>query len=184
MLDDGDADLADRFAADGHAVITDVYERWSPLVYTLALKRLGNTADADDVTQAVFVDAWRNHASFDPTMGTLPGWLATITRRRIADHWRTQARDNRRILALAGKSETPRSALEHESSIERIVVTDELSRLGEPQRRIMELAFLEEQTHVEIAERLEIPLGTVKSPIRRSLERLRGRLEVADGALS
>ena len=180
---DADAQLADRFVTDGDAVIADVYERWSPLVYTLALKRLGNCADAADVTQAVFVSAWRNHASFDPHMGSLPGWLATITRRRIADHWRTQTRDNRCLLAVATNGAHPHHRRDHEPSIERILVVDELSRLGDPQRRIMELAFFEEQTHVEISERLEIPLGTVKSHIRRSLERLRVRLEVADGAL-
>lgn len=180
---DADAALAERFVAEGDAVITDVYERWSPLVYTLALKRLGNSADAADVTQAVFVNAWRNHHSFDPSVGSLPGWLATITRRRIADHWRTQMRDNRRLLAFATLNTHPQFGRELEPSVERIMVTDELSKLGEPQRRIMELAFFEEQTHVEISERLEMPLGTVKSHIRRSLEKLRVRLEVADGAL-
>ena len=180
---DADAAMAERFVTEGDAVITDVYERWSPLVYTLALKKLGNAADAADVTQAVFVNAWRNHASFDPSMGSLPGWLATITRRRIADHWRTQMRDNRRLLALAALNAQPQHRSECEPSVERMLVTDELNKLGDPQRRIMELAFFEEQTHVEISERLEIPLGTVKSHIRRSLEKLRIRLEVADGAL-
>ncbi len=180
---DADAAMAERFVTERDAVITDVYERWSPLVYTLALKQLGNAADAADVTQAVFVNAWRNHASFDPSMGSLPGWLATITRRRIADHWRTQMRDNRRLLALAALNAQPQHRSECEPSVERMLVTDELNKLGEPQRRIMELAFFEEQTHVEISERLEIPLGTVKSHIRRSLEKLRIRLEVADGAL-
>ena len=180
---DADAAMAERFVTEGDAVITDVYERWSPLVYTLALKKLGNAADAADVTQAVFVNAWRNHASFDPSMGSLPGWLATITRRRIADHWRMQMRDNRRLLALAALNAQPQHRSECEPSVERMLVTDELNKLGEPQRRIMELAFFEEQTHVEISERLEIPLGTVKSHIRRSLEKLRIRWEVADGAL-
>ena len=180
---DADAVLAHRFVTEGDAVITDVYERWSSLVYTMALRRLGNTADAADVTQAVFVNAWRSHASFDPSLGSLPGWLATITRRRIADHCRTQMRDSRRVTALAALDTQPQFGLELEPSVERIVVTDELSKLGEPQRRIMELAFFEEQTHVEISERLEMPLGTVKSHIRRSLEKLRVRLEVADGAL-
>ena len=114
---DADAALAVRFVAEGDAVITDVYERWSPLVYTLALKRLGNSADAADVTQAVFVNAWRNHNSFDPSVGSLPGWLATITRRRTADHWRTQMRDNRRLLALATLNTHPQYGRELEPSV-------------------------------------------------------------------
>lgn len=184
VLDDADAQLAERFVADGDAVLAEVYQRWSPLVYTLALRRLGNTADAADVTQAVFVNAWRSRDDFDPALGSLPGWLTTITRRRIADHWRAQSRDNRRLLALASTQLADRPVSKVDPCIDRIMVVDELGRLGEPQRRIMELAFFEEQTHVEIAERLEIPLGTVKSHIRRSLERLRARLEVDDGALS
>lgn len=180
---DTDAALAERFVAEGEAVITDVYARWSPLVHALALKRLGSIADAEDVTQAVFVNAWRNHASFDPSIGSLPGWLSSITRRRIADHWRSQLRESRRLQAMAELNFQPRICRELEPLIERIMVMDELGRLGHPQRRIMELAYFEEQTQLEISALLGIPLGTVKSHIRRSLERLRIRLDVADAPL-
>lgn len=182
MLDDADARLAERFVAGGDDTLEEVYQRWSPLVYTLAMRRLGSAADAADVTQAVFVNAWSSRWSFNPAAGSLPGWLTAITRRRIADHWRAQSRDHDRLLALAGSHPNMRPGPGNDLDVDRIMVIDELGRLGEPQRRIMQLAFFEEQTHVEIAERLGMPLGTVKSHIRRSLERLRARLEAEEGA--
>jgi len=171
-------DVSVRFVDGDETALADAYRAWSSLVHTIALRKTGNDADAADITQAVFVSAWRGRAGFDPQRGTLPAWLLGITRRRIADHWEAQSRDVRKLTAV-GESQDDEPVEAHmDSVIDRVLLVDELSRLGEPQRNIMELAFFQDLTHAQIAGQLGLPLGTVKSHIRRSLERLRLRLEV------
>lgn len=177
--DDADARLAAAFCTGGESTFADIYARWSPLVYSVARRVLVDSHEAADVTQEVFISAWRGRAGFDPERGSLPGWLLTITRRRIADHLDRRSRQ-------AHPTDTPpadEGDAPIDEAIDRILIADELSRLGEPPSTIMRLAFYEQLTHTEIAERLQLPLGTVKSHIRRSLERLRHRWEVDRGAL-
>lgn len=183
MRDEADNLIFERFHAGDEEALAVAYQRWSGLVYTTALRSTGNEADAADITQAVFVSGWKGRSGYDPLKGSLPGWLLSITRRRIADHWEERSREARRVSAVAWNS--PDEAVEPptESVIDRVLLADELERLGEPQRRIIELAFFQDLTHGQIANLLDLPLGTVKSHIRRSLERLRLRLEVDGAAL-
>lgn len=184
--EDADAQLAADFRDASSAALSSeertfasVYLRWSPLVFSTARRAMGSSDEAADVTQAVFISAWQSRGSFDPERGSLPGWLLTITRRRIADRWAQRSRE-----AIADDSDPADPGHSPvDEAVDRILLADELARLGEPPATIMRLAFHEELTHVEIAERLGLPLGTVKSHIRRSLERIRHRLEVDRGAL-
>lgn len=170
-----DADITAAFARGDQDSLHEVYSRWSPLIFTVSSRSVGNAEDAADVTQAVFVAAWQGRQGFDPDAGSLPGWLLGITRRKIADHFRAQQR------TPEPSDDVPEGALFDpavESVIDRVLLADEIARLGDPQKRILELCFFQDMTHAQVASLLDLPLGTVKSHVRRSLGRLRERLEV------
>jgi RNA polymerase sigma factor (sigma-70 family) len=178
--DDALTTLAASFAAGDERALAEAYGRWSSLVYTLALRNLGDVSEAEDVTQRVFVSAWRGRAGFDQAR-SLPAWLVGITRHKIADALAARSRDRTIEAALMATAEVDEGR--HEPDLEdRLLVAEELARLEPVPQQVMRLAFFEDLTHAQIAERLALPLGTVKSHIRRSLDRLRSRMEVNSGA--
>ena len=178
-----DSDVAAGFAKGESWALAEAYRRWSPLVHTMSLRALGHLSDAEDVTQHVFIKAWQSRDRFDRERGLFPAWLVGITRHAVADKKTARDRDRRLAerTAVLAPPPTVHSA-ESDRIADAIVVHSGVARLGQPQRQILTLAFYEELTHDQIASRLDMPLGTVKSHIRRSLRRLRDHLEVSDAA--
>lgn len=175
-----DANLDRQFAGGDDTVLHQAYQRYGALVHTLALRALGNPDEAADITQQVFVAAWQSRERFDPHASGLGGWLVGITRHKIADAWAARSRTWKVVARVSAVRQVETAPPLTDTVTDRILLADELGRLGEPQGEIIRLAFFNDLTHTEIAAALSLPLGTVKSHIRRSLVRLRTRLE-ADG---
>ena len=173
-----DAELA-RAArrGDGTALAT-LYDRYASLVYTLALKLLNDPRDAEDLAQEVFLTLWRrNH--YDPTRGSLSSYLTTLTRSRAIDRLRQRSsrqktRDRWFRDMHSPSFPTPFDCASMEER--RECVRCALDRLPVNQRRVLEMAYYEGRSQTEIAERLNAPLGTVKSWARRGLLNLRNAL--------
>ncbi|MET8687224.1 sigma-70 family RNA polymerase sigma factor [Streptomyces sp. NPDC004732] len=176
-------DLIAGFMAGDEDCLAAVYHRWGALVHGIARTSLGDACEADDVTQQVFIGAWRGRSGFCPDRGTLAGWLVGITRRKVADALAARAR--RAALVDAGGSELASgagTASPLDDVLDQVIVEHELSCLPEPQRQVLRLAFYGDLTQPQIAVLTGWPLGTVKSHARRGLLRLRHAFEDAGEA--
>ncbi len=176
--DDDEAGLTSAFIAGEEQALARVYRRWSPLVYTLAVRSLGDVSDAEDVTQKTFVAAWTGRSGFDASRARLSTWLVAIAKNKIADTHEARARIGRLQAQLAATSTPGEWINEPNDLADTLVVADEIAQLEPDAQNVVRLAFYDDLTHHEISERLGLPLGTVKSHIRRSLQRMRSRLEV------
>jgi len=176
-----DESLVEEFLSGTDAGLRQVYEAYKRLVYSYCSRTLG--ADrAADATQEVFVAAWKSRASFRRECGTLPGWLLGIARFKVIDMTRVQHRNG---TATGQDLDDPDGIvdLRIDRVAERLLVTEALEQLPERAGQMVRAAFFDDLTHAQIAERYDVPLGTVKSDIRRGLDRLRRHLEGFDDAL-
>jgi RNA polymerase sigma-70 factor (ECF subfamily) len=152
-----------------------LYERYSSIVYSVALRVLGNAEAAEDVLQEVFMQIWRTPDLFDATRGSLPGWLAVITRNRAIDSLRKrrpEANISDVVVCvepdLVGGADRGRALA---------TIRGALGGMPPPQRSALEMAFFEGLSHNEIAEKTGEPLGTIKTRIRAGLVTLRKALK-------
>ncbi|WP_457110027.1 RNA polymerase sigma factor [Marmoricola sp. URHA0025 HA25] len=171
-----DADLALRFASGDADTVRVVYQAHGRMVFAIAYKVLGDTGLAEDATQQTFVQAWRAAGNYDPSR-PLGAWLTTIAKRVAIDVHRREKRH--RNLDNVDTSDSP-SLITLPPSAERIhdvaEVRRALDQLPESERELIRMQHFDELTHAEIADELEIPLGTVKSRTFRAHRRLAGIL--------
>ncbi|MGW0549060.1 RNA polymerase sigma factor [Streptomyces altiplanensis] len=176
--------LATGFVAGDERCVEAVYRCWGSLVHTLARRALGDDHEAEDVTQQVFLAAWRGRHGYRPGQGGLAGWLVGITRHKIADALAARARRAELVAAASTRYErspAPGTRGGADEALDRVLVTRKLERLPSAQRRVVGLAFYGDLTQTQIADRTGLPLGTVKSHIRRALCSLRRSMEPDPG---
>jgi len=164
------------FAQGDEACLQEVFRRSAPLIYTIAYRALGSSTDGEEITQEVFVSAWRARENYQAEKGSVSGWLIGIARHRIVDRQRARGRDLRLVQAVTKQTDVQIQPEALSTLIDRIVLTEEIGRLPGPRGTILQLAFWEGRSYPQIAEQLDLPLGTVKSHARRALLHLRTRL--------
>jgi RNA polymerase sigma-70 factor (ECF subfamily) len=168
--------LMARVVDGDQQAFAEVYDATSRIVFGIVLRVLRDRAQAEEVTQEVYVDAWRLAKRFDRERGSATGWLNTIAHRKAVDRVRSAAR-----AAARDQQHFERDARAPEPDVSDIVVArddsrrvrDALQRLPEVQRTALELAYFDGRSQREVAEYLEVPLGTVKTRIRDAMKRLR-----------
>ncbi|WP_407561805.1 RNA polymerase sigma factor [Streptomyces sp. 184] len=176
---ENDHQIADAFLRGDDDAFRLLYERWAPLIHAVARRALGNSFEAEDVTQQIFVAAWRHRRGFRPERGTAGSWLVGIARHKIADALAARARRARLAAAVQSARDEDHRAPEGQlaqQAVDRVVVQYELSRLPTAQQNVLRLAFYADLPQSQIAAHTGLPLGTVKSHARRGLHTLRERL--------
>lgn len=172
-----DEDLIDRICAGEARAFEVLYERHAKVAYSLAYRMMGAAGPAEDVTQEAFLSAWRAGRNYSSARGTVRTWLLSIVHHRAIDALRRSARHGRRRsdddsvwerLEAPGRTEEEVADRQQASLIQSL-----LDELPPDQRRAIDLAYFGGFTHVEIADILEIPVGTVKGRMRLGLEKLR-----------
>jgi RNA polymerase sigma-70 factor, ECF subfamily len=168
-----DMRLIARIRVGEPGAMSELYDRYSSVVYGVALRVLQDAAAAEDVLQDIFLQLWRKPDAFDSSRGSLVAWLAVIARHRAIDRLR-QRRPETDIeeVVIAGGSDL-RDETERSLVIEKVRAV--LGEMNPDQRKALELAYFQGLTHSEIAEKTGEPLGTIKTRIRSGLQALRTR---------
>ena len=177
-----DAELVARMANGDRAAMSDLYARHSSILLGLAVRIVKDRREAEDLLHDVFLEAWRAAKTFDPKRGRVRTWLAIRMRSRALDLQKS-ARVSRNAGDAALETFVDDGAgadrLGDHSRVKRA-----LTELGPEQRRVLELAYFEGMSCTEIAAKIAIPVGTVKSRLAAGLDRLRSELVRGSGAAS
>jgi RNA polymerase sigma-70 factor (ECF subfamily) len=182
------SELIRRMAQGQRTALEDLYDRYAQLVFNVAVRIVQNHADAEEVVQEVFWQAWRQASRYEPVRGAPWAWLVMLARARAIDALRSVG-SHRRHVELGVSLEVadpvaPRAEQLAEQLAERQLVTDALEGLSAAQRELLELAYYEGLTQSEIATRTGISLGTVKTRLRTGMGRLRDALLAKGSAVS
>ncbi|MGC1196948.1 MAG: sigma-70 family RNA polymerase sigma factor [Geitlerinemataceae cyanobacterium] len=175
-----DLDLYRSLQSGNSSALAAIYDRYGSLVYGLALKLLTNAQEAEDLTQEIFLALW-HQGNYHSDRGSLGGFLTVLTRSRAIDRLRSRSR-RVKLLGQLNQSltEHPKGLTPFEDATireRRVRVRDALQHLPEKLRKVLEMSYYEDLSQSAIADRLGIPLGTVKTRSRQGLLKLRQRLK-------
>ncbi len=174
--DEADA-LLGRVAQGDENAFAELYDAWAGRLLALIIRIVIDRSQSEEVLQEVMLEAWRRAPSFDPSRGTGRAWLVTMARHRAIDRVRSsQAARDREDAWQGYLPDSDVTAAEVEDRMEAGRVRDALDAVGEPHRTTIALAYFTGLTHTEIAERMGVPLGTVKSRIRDGMAKMRAHL--------
>ena len=183
-VDDTDAELLAQVADGDTAAFGRLYDRFSPVLYSLAMKILRNSSATEDLLPDVFVQIWEKAGTYDRQLGKPLTWAVTMTRNRAIDRIRAGQRGQRLVEAAINEQAVAEQSLPNDTVLAKEtagIVREALTRLTAEQRQAIEMAFFKGLSQSEIAEALEVPLGTVKARIRRGMLQLRDALHVQLG---
>jgi RNA polymerase sigma-70 factor (ECF subfamily) len=166
-----DLALATAVRSADQSAMAALYDRYSSIVYSVALRVLQDTGAAEDVLQEIFMQLWRNPGAFDASRGNMAAWLAVIARHRAIDALRRRRPESDIEEVIV--SVEPDLASDADRSRAMDKVRGLLETMPQSQRSALEMAYFEGLTHVEIAEKTGEPLGTIKTRIRAGLLSLR-----------
>lgn len=181
---DSDFELLERIRKGDSSALDVLYGRYAAAVYFLVWKILQSTEEAEDVALDVFWQVWRQADRYDPARGAPPAWIFTVARSRAIDRLRARHRREDRTISF-DDPDANLDPLDDQATPDQVAsfrqardaVREAMKTLSPAQREAVELAFFKGLTHVEIAERLKQPLGTVKTRIRQGLLKLRKHLD-------
>ncbi|MGB3517540.1 MAG: sigma-70 family RNA polymerase sigma factor [Elainellaceae cyanobacterium] len=175
-----DVDLIQAIRSGQVDALNTLYERYAKLVYSLAFRMLKDVGESEDLTQDTFLALWQRDI-YDPSRGSLSRFLMIYVRSRAIDRLRTKGTRTQVLQRwrMAMKSETSGiSPLDHVSMGERSRITrDALDQLSDAERQVLEIAYYQGYSQSEVAQKLGIPLGTVKTRSRQGLKKLRKALQ-------
>ncbi len=179
-----DVQLIAEMAQGDERAASMLYDRHGAVMYGLALRMVGESADAEEVVLDAFAQAWRDAGRYDTSRGSVAGWLTTITRTRALDLIRARGRRAKMTDTATATLDEPAAMgsgfaapdVQVQETERAVAVKSALDQLPIPQRQAIELAFFEGLTHHEVADRLSEPLGTVKTRIRLGMQKLRDAL--------
>ena len=165
---------------------TVLYDRHSRVAYSLAYRMMGERQAAEDLLQDAFLEIWRRAATYRAERGSLRTWILSIVHNRGVDQLRSlssRRRTQEKVEAEAPTSQPSEAFAESWRNSQREQVRAAMSTLPPEQLKILELAYFSGYTHVEIADMLALPLGTVKSRMRLGLKKIRAFFDTRDGAV-
>lgn len=174
--------LLEKIAAGDQAAVGECLDQYGDLVWSLGRRFLGNSADLEDAVQEVFIEIWSNAARYKPDIASEVTFIATITRRRLIDRLRKKSRQPQIEEFDEGIGrQSPESTDLSIENVEVQNVVKVLDQMPAEQQEILTLSIYRGFSHSEIAEKLDMPLGTVKTRVRRGLIHIREQLEITPG---